>query len=160
MGEAGGGGGTRTSGVSHATPAVVAALPRAQAQKLAGTAHDGLARAARPVHLLTGEDTVFAFSSGDLPLPPQPFAVLDAIPAAGADAAARALVKAVRATRGTGGPGGAFPSYSEFHGAPRRVREPLARRFEQAGNFPRTRYVFREPRSRCQTQGLRYARIG
>ncbi|HWU05927.1 MAG TPA: P1 family peptidase [Streptomyces sp.] len=121
--------GPRTSGVFNTTIAVVAtdaALTRAQAQKLAGTAHDGLARAVRPVHLLTDGDTVFALSTGTLPLPPEPVAALDAILAAGADALARAIVKAVRAARGVDGPGGAFPSYSELYGAPRQGREPLA----------------------------------
>lgn len=33
-------------------------LSKAQAQKLAGTAHDGIARAVRPVHLLNDGTTV------------------------------------------------------------------------------------------------------
>lgn len=41
-----------------------AALSKAQAQKLAGTAHDGIARAVRPVHLLNDGDTVFALATG------------------------------------------------------------------------------------------------
>ncbi|MFJ8863689.1 P1 family peptidase [Streptomyces sp. NPDC102451] len=107
-------------GVFNTTIAVVAtdaALTRAQAQKLAGTAHDGLARAVRPVHLLTDGDTVFALSTGRLPLPAEPTAALNAVLAAGADALARAIVKAVRAARGADGPGGTFPSYSELYGA-------------------------------------------
>ncbi|MFE4215210.1 P1 family peptidase [Streptomyces sp. NPDC056844] len=109
-----------TGGVLNTTIAVVAtdaALTRAQAQKLAGTAHDGLARAVRPVHLLTDGDTVFALSTGRQPLPPEPTAALNGILAAGADALARAIVKAVRAARGAEGPGGTFPSYSELYGA-------------------------------------------
>ncbi|MBL1287160.1 P1 family peptidase [Streptomyces sp. NPDC057067] len=109
-----------TGGVLNTTIAVVAtdaALTRAQAQKLAGTAHDGLARAVRPVHLLTDGDTVFALSTGRLPLPPEPVAALNGILAAGADTLARAIVKAVRAARGAEGPGGTFPSYSELYGA-------------------------------------------
>ena len=66
-----------------AVVATDAALTRAQAQKLAGTAHDGLARAVRPVHLLTDGDTVFALSTGRLPLPPEPVAALNDILAAG-----------------------------------------------------------------------------
>ncbi|MEV8228766.1 P1 family peptidase [Streptomyces sp. NPDC079167] len=106
-------------GAFNTTIAVVAtdaALTRAQAQKLAGTAHDGLARAVRPVHLLTDGDTVFALATGRMPLPEEPVAELDAVLAAGADALARAIVKAVRAARGADGPGGTFPSYSELYG--------------------------------------------
>ena len=51
-----------------AVVATDAALGRAQAQKLAGTAHDGLARAVRPVHLLSDGDTVFAMATGRRPL--------------------------------------------------------------------------------------------
>ncbi|MEV3933778.1 MULTISPECIES: P1 family peptidase [unclassified Streptomyces] len=121
--------GARGSGVFNTTIAVVAtdaSLTRAQAQKLAGTAHDGLARAVRPVHLLTDGDTVFALSTDRHPLPPEPVAALNDILAAGADALARAVVKAARAARGAGGPGGTFPSYSELYGASRDGREPLA----------------------------------
>ncbi|MEV5161182.1 P1 family peptidase [Streptomyces sp. NPDC053728] len=121
--------GARGSGVFNTTIAVVAtdaSLTRAQAQKLAGTAHDGLARAVRPVHLLTDGDTVFALSTDRHPLPPEPVAALNGILAAGADALARAVVKAARAARGAGGPGGTFPSYSELYGASRDGREPLA----------------------------------
>jgi L-aminopeptidase/D-esterase-like protein len=51
----------------NTTLAVVATdaeLTRAQAQKLAGTAHDGIARAVRPVHLLNDGDSVFALATG------------------------------------------------------------------------------------------------
>lgn len=104
----------------NTTIAVVAtdsALTRAQAQKLAGTAHDGMARAVRPVHLLTDGDTVFALSTGRIPLPQEPVAELNDILAAGADALARAIVKAVRAAWGVDGPGGTFPSYGDLYGA-------------------------------------------
>ncbi|MEU1213847.1 P1 family peptidase [Streptomyces sp. NPDC005790] len=107
-------------GVFNTTLAVVATdadLTPAQAQKLAGTAHDGMARAIRPVHLLTDGDTVFALSTGRRPLPPEPTAAaLNAVLAAGADALARAIVKAVRAAEGVDGPGGSFPSYNELYG--------------------------------------------
>ncbi|MEU1484400.1 P1 family peptidase [Streptomyces sp. NPDC005752] len=122
--EAGGGGGgqggRQRGGVLNTTLAVVAtdaALTRPQAQKLAGTAHDGLARAVRPVHLLTDGDTVFALSTGRLTMPTEPTAALNEILAAGADALTRAVVKAASAARGVDGPGGTFPSYSELYGA-------------------------------------------
>ena len=51
----------------NTTLAVVATdarLTRPQAQKLAGTSHDGLARAIRPVHLMHDGDTIFALATG------------------------------------------------------------------------------------------------
>ncbi|MEU1122792.1 P1 family peptidase [Streptomyces sp. NPDC005899] len=109
----------RGDGPFNTTIAVVAtdaALTRAQAQKLAGTAHDGLARAVRPVHLLTDGDTVFTLATGRLPLPPDTVPALNGILAAGAESLARAVVKAVRAAHGVEGPGGDFPSYSDLYG--------------------------------------------
>ncbi len=41
-----------------------AVLSKREAQKLAGAAHDGLARAVRPAHLLTDGDTFFALATG------------------------------------------------------------------------------------------------
>ena len=43
-----------------------AALTKAQANRLADTAHDGLARAIRPVHTAMDGDTLFAVSTGDI----------------------------------------------------------------------------------------------
>ncbi|MFJ9347857.1 P1 family peptidase [Streptomyces sp. NPDC101237] len=102
----------------NTTLAVVATdadLSKAQAQKLAGTAHDGIARAVRPVHLLHDGDTVFALATGDRPLGTGPLA-LNEILAAGADLVTRALVRAVRAAEPVAGPGGAWPSYQELYG--------------------------------------------
>ncbi|MGV9337649.1 P1 family peptidase [Streptomyces sp. NPDC003688] len=107
----------------HTTLAVVATdadLTKAQAQKLAGTAHDGIARAVRPVHLLHNGDTAFALATGARPLDPErPLtldAALDAVLAAGADLVTRAIVRAVRAARPVAAPGGAWPSYEELYG--------------------------------------------
>ena len=94
-----------------AVVATDAGLSKAQAQKLAGTAHDGIARAVRPVHLLSDGDTVFALATGERPLEAgQPLA-LNELLAAGADVVTRAIVRAVRAAergpRGAPGtPGG------------------------------------------------------
>ncbi|MFK8847209.1 P1 family peptidase [Streptomyces sp. Ac-502] len=104
-----------------------AVLTRAQAQKLAGTAHDGLARAVRPAHLLTDGDTVFALATGDRPLTPQAAdadavfgahaetAALNEILAAGADVLVRAVVKGVLAAETVDTPGGCFPSYRDLY---------------------------------------------
>ncbi|WP_194959972.1 P1 family peptidase [Streptomyces sp. NRRL B-1677] len=103
-----------------------AELTRAQAQKLAGTAHDGLARAIRPVHLLNDGDTVFALATGDRPLIAEDVfgdtatllaaGAVNEILAAGADVVTRAVAKGVRAAESVDGPGGVFPSYGELYG--------------------------------------------
>ena len=113
-----------------AVVATDAALGRAQAQKLAGTAHDGLARAVRPVHLLSDGDTVFAMATGRRPLVPgddgraadSAFGVhieagaVDEILAAGADVLTRAVLHAVLTAESVHGPGGDFPSYRDLYG--------------------------------------------
>ena len=91
-------------------------LSKAQAQKLAGTAHDGIARAVRPVHLLHDGDTVFALATGEHALDAANPLALNDILAAGADAVTRAIVRAVRAAWAVDGPGGAWPAYGELYG--------------------------------------------
>ncbi|MEW1654496.1 MULTISPECIES: P1 family peptidase [unclassified Streptomyces] len=110
-----------------AVVATDAVLTRAQAHKLAGTAHDGLARALRPVHLLNDGDTVFTLATGDRPLADlaaladPAFGVhlqagaLNDILAAGADVLTRAVVKAARSATSVDGPGGVFPSYTDLY---------------------------------------------
>ncbi|MGV0098712.1 P1 family peptidase [Streptomyces californicus] len=110
------GGGTPPFNTTIAVVATDADLTRAQAQKLAGTAHDGLARAVRPVHLLTDGDTVFTLATGQRPVPAGDPVAVNEILAAGADVLARAIVKAVRAARSVEGPGGRFLSYGELYG--------------------------------------------
>ncbi|MFF3653884.1 P1 family peptidase [Streptomyces olivochromogenes] len=104
----------------NTTLAVVATdadLTRAQAHKLAGTAHDGIARAVRPVHLLNDGDTVFTLATGVRPLSPDNPLALNEILAAGADLVTRAIVRAVRAADPVEGPGGVWPSYEELYGS-------------------------------------------
>jgi L-aminopeptidase/D-esterase-like protein len=104
----------------NTTLAVVATdadLSKAQAQKLAGTAHDGIARAVRPVHLLNDGDTVFALATGQHPLDAGNPLALNEILAAGADVVTRAIVRAVRAAEPFAGPGGVWPSYTELYGS-------------------------------------------
>jgi L-aminopeptidase/D-esterase-like protein len=103
----------------NTTLAVVATdadLSKAQAQKLAGTAHDGIARAVRPVHLLNDGDTVFALATGTHPLDAEHPLALNEILAAGADLVTRAIVRAVRAAESVDGPGGVWLSYTELYG--------------------------------------------
>lgn len=68
-------------------------LDKAQAQKIAQMAHDGMARAVRPSHTMFDGDTIFALSTGELEL--EGFGQLNAIGAAAADAFARAVVHAM-----------------------------------------------------------------
>ncbi|WP_328829859.1 P1 family peptidase [Streptomyces sp. NBC_00252] len=99
-----------------AVVATDATLTKAQAQKLAGTAHDGIARAVRPVHLLNDGDTVFTLATGTRPLNTQNPLALNEILAAGAETVTRAIVRAVRAAEPVEGPGGTWPSYEELYG--------------------------------------------
>ncbi|WP_179199181.1 P1 family peptidase, partial [Streptomyces alboverticillatus] len=92
-------------------------LSKAQAQKLADSAHDGIARAVRPSHLLNDGDTVFALATGARPLASGSPLALNEILAAGADQVTRAIVRAVRAARTVDGPGGTWPAYEELYGA-------------------------------------------
>jgi L-aminopeptidase/D-esterase-like protein len=57
-----------------------ATLTKAQCAKVAGIAHDGMARAIRPVHTMYDGDTVFCLASGAGPAPDAPcfHALLDA----------------------------------------------------------------------------------
>ncbi|MEV5611854.1 P1 family peptidase [Streptomyces sp. NPDC052225] len=104
----------------NTTLAVVATdadLTRAQAQKVAGTAHDGIARAVRPVHLLNDGDTVFALATGDRPLDAASPLALNEILAAGADLVTRAIVRAVRAADPAGEDGSRpYPAYGDLYG--------------------------------------------
>jgi L-aminopeptidase/D-esterase-like protein len=55
------------SSIENTTLAIVAtdaALTKAQARKVASMAHDGLARAIRPIHTMFDGDTIFALSTG------------------------------------------------------------------------------------------------
>lgn len=100
----------------NTTLAVVAtdvALSRPQARKLAGTGHDGLARAVRPAHLMHDGDTVFTLATGEHPLADGEF---NTLLATGADVLTRAITKGVRATVSVHGPGGVFPAYTDLYG--------------------------------------------
>ncbi|WAU85550.1 P1 family peptidase [Streptomyces sp. Qhu-G9] len=103
----------------NTTLAVVATdadLSKAQAQKVAGTAHDGIARAVRPVHLLNDGDTVFALATGVRPLAAEDPLALNEILAAGADLVTRAIVRAVLAAESAEGPGGVWRAHRDLYG--------------------------------------------
>ena len=66
-----------------------AKLTKTQANKIASIAHNGFARAIRPVHTMADGDTIFALSLGDIEVMP------DAVGALAADVMARAINRAV-----------------------------------------------------------------
>ncbi|EPH45086.1 hypothetical protein STRAU_1858 [Streptomyces aurantiacus JA 4570] len=102
----------------NTTLAVVATdveLTKAQAQKLAGTSHDGMARAVRPVHLLNDGDTVFALSTGARPLDAADPLALNEVLAAGADMVTRAIVRALLAAESVETTGGTFHAYRNLY---------------------------------------------
>ncbi|MDD6142432.1 MAG: P1 family peptidase [bacterium] len=70
-----------------------AVLTKAQAQRLATCAHDGLARTIRPVHTQMDGDTLFALATGQVQAECNPIQLC----AAGAEVMARAVMNAVTA---------------------------------------------------------------
>ena len=89
------------SATTLAVVATDALLTKAQANKLAQMAHDGLARAISPVHTTVDGDTVFALATGASGTS----ADLSLLGTMAAEATARAIVRAVLAAEGIAGPG-------------------------------------------------------
>lgn len=98
------------AGGENTTLAVVATtarLTKEHACRLASVAHDGLARAIRPLHTLVDGDVVFTMATGEAALEPTRYAALEAL---AARAVERAVLKAVREARGLAG----VPSAAEW----------------------------------------------
>jgi len=83
-------------------------LSKAQAQRLATMAHDGLARCINPCHTPYDGDTLFALATGAVPQP-APLTLLGAL---AADAVAQAVLNAVRHASGLPG----LPAGRDFGG--------------------------------------------
>ncbi len=79
-----------------------AELTKAQANKLASAAHDGLAMAVRPAHLMGDGDTMFALATGGF----GPQASMNRLCAAAAACVGRAIVRAIVKAKGIGGVSG------------------------------------------------------
>lgn len=75
-----------------AVVATDAVLTKVQANKLAQMAHDGYARAIRPVHTASDGDTIFALATGGSGIAPHP----TLLATMACDAVERAIVRAVR----------------------------------------------------------------
>ncbi len=88
-----------------------ATLPKSRAAKVAGVAHDGLARAIRPVHSMYDGDTVFTLATGERDEPDQ-FA-LHALLTAAADCMTRAVVDGVLTADSVRTPGGTWRGYRD-----------------------------------------------
>lgn len=112
----------------NTTVAVVATnaeLSKAELTRLAGTSHDGMARAVRPVHTLGDGDVVFALSTGGGGLPVPADGLLpehrhsdsvNQVLTAGADVLTRAIVHAILHAESIRTPAGFVPSYRELYG--------------------------------------------
>jgi L-aminopeptidase/D-esterase-like protein len=105
--------GTQSGPATHTTIGVVATdalLTKAQAQKVAQMAHDGMARAIRPAHTMFDGDTIFCLATGKQKLPQVPgfFVATEAqslsqLGDAAADCMARAIIRAVLTAESIGG---------------------------------------------------------
>lgn len=78
-----------------------AALNKAQANKLASAAHDGLALAVRPAHLMSDGDTIFSLATGQVD--PESDVGMNRLCAAAVVCVSRAIVRGVQAATGLGG---------------------------------------------------------
>ena len=91
-----------------------AALDKAECTRLAMAAHDGMARAIRPIHTLVDGDVAFALATGERPMPeehttsgiirarvPRP-AQVSVLIAAAADVVTRSIAHAVLAAHSAG----------------------------------------------------------
>jgi L-aminopeptidase/D-esterase-like protein len=88
-----------------------ASLTKAQCAKVAGIAHDGMARAIRPVHTMFDGDTVFGLATGSRSAPDP--VVFHALLEAAADCFTRAVGHAVLAARSAEMRDGRCRSYRE-----------------------------------------------
>lgn len=109
------------STIQNTTLVVVAtdvALTKAQCRKLAGLAHDGLARSLDPVHTMFDGDTVFGVSTSSRPA--ADVRELHEVLCAAADVTTRAVVRALLAATRVTTPNGDWPGYLDL--APSAVR--------------------------------------
>jgi len=88
-----------------------ATLDKAQAKRVAMMAHDGMARAIRPIHTPFDGDVVFTLSTTQLPLADPDSRSVARIGALAADCLTRAIGRSVYEASALG----TFPSYRESH---------------------------------------------
>ena len=95
-----------------AVVATDATLTKAQAQRVAIMAQDGIARAVRPAHTPYDGDVVFALSTEKRSLDGPPEAAVSRLGAIAADTLARAIARGVYEAEDME----PFPSYKSVHG--------------------------------------------
>lgn len=103
------------AGLLNTTIGVVATdatLTKAECSKLAGMAHDGMARAIRPVHTMFDGDTVFGLSTADRPAPDG--LLTHQLLAAAGDCFERAVVAAMLAATTVETPAGRWTSLRDL----------------------------------------------
>jgi L-aminopeptidase/D-esterase-like protein len=88
-----------------------ASLTKAQCARVAGSGHDGLARAIHPSHTMLDGDTLFALSSGRAPAPSP--VLFHAILTAAATVVTRAIVRGMLASRSVSTSAGTWPGYRD-----------------------------------------------
>lgn len=93
-----------------ATVLTDAPLDKAQATKVAQVAHDGLARAVRPVHRMFDGDTMFCLASGRVDQVPDSRGLFDLLLTAAADAVEEACLVALLSATGVG----PWPAYADL----------------------------------------------
>lgn len=105
------GGSRYTFATTLGVMATDAMLTKAQCAKVSGIAHDGMARAIRPVHTMFDGDTVFSLATGDREAPDAIafYALLDA----GGDCFTRAIGSALLAAETVQTPAGRWRSYRD-----------------------------------------------
>jgi L-aminopeptidase/D-esterase-like protein len=88
-----------------------ATLTKAQARRIAGTGHDGLARAVDPIHTMVDGDTLFTLATGDRPAPDD--LTFHELLGEAARVVTRAVVRAVLAAETVTTPAGTWRSYRD-----------------------------------------------
>lgn len=108
----------RTLATTIGVVATDATLTKAQCARLAGSGHDGMARAVSPIHTMFDGDTIFGLSTAGAPAP-GPAAFHQMLHAAG-EVVTRSIVRAVLAADSVTTPAGTWRGYREaFPGAAR-----------------------------------------
>lgn len=112
---AGSSGASQALATTLAVVATDATLTKAQCAKVSGIAHDGMARAIRPVHTMFDGDTVFALATGEGGAPDA--AAFHALLDAAGDCVTRAIGHAMLSAETVRTPAGTWRSYHDVFGS-------------------------------------------
>ncbi|MGC1208340.1 MAG: P1 family peptidase [Ornithinimicrobium sp.] len=103
--------GGKTLATTIGVIATDATLTKAQCARLAGSGHDGMARAINPIHTMFDGETLFALATGDREAPGHEG--FHGLLTAAADVVTRAIVRGVLSADSVDTPGGAWRSYAD-----------------------------------------------